>query len=127
MVPRFIAALRTRRKITFVLADRASLGGNYGLTDLDEAVVFLDESNTLGEMRSTIAHELTHLTYPTSSEEEVEAMAAEMLVPLADALEAHARNAIEETAERLMVDGRLILARIRAAGGGLPPSPELAV
>jgi hypothetical protein len=114
-VPLLLAALRSRRRITFVLADRVTLGNRYGLTDLQESVVFLDETNTIGEMHATIVHEFTHLIYPNLSEEEVEAMAAELLVPLAVALEAHERNSIEETAERLVVDGRLIRARLRAA------------
>jgi hypothetical protein len=129
VVPLFFAALHSRRTITFVLTDSDTLealaraaghdtrGGHYGLADLEEAVIYLDEANTTGEMRATITHEIAHLTYPTWSDEAVEAMAAELLVPLPDAIEAVARGAIEEVAERLAVDGHLIRARIRAAAG----------
>jgi hypothetical protein len=128
-VPIFFAALHSRRTITFVLTNSDTLealaraaghdtrGGHYGLTDLEEAVIYLDEANTIGEMRATITHEIAHLTYPTWSDEAVEAMAAELLVPLPDAIEAVAGGAIEEVAERLAVDGHLIRARLRAATG----------
>lgn len=116
ILPVFLDALETHRRITFVLAD--DLGDHCGLTNLHEGVVFLHGANTLGEMRATITHELHHLACPDSDEHEVEEMTALLLVPLPEALAAQARGDLSGCADRLMVDTALIRARLRAADAG---------
>ena len=108
-----IGALEQRRILTLVLAD--NLDGRCGLTNKSDAVVFLDRHNTPGEMRATLSHELMHLLQPGWSEEKVESIVAEMLVPLKSALAARAHDAYDEVAERLGVDAQLVRARLAAA------------
>lgn len=110
VLPIFIEALRSRRAITFALAD---LGNRAGLVDLQTGTVFLSADCSLGEFRATIAHELHHLNCPECPEDEVEQMTAELLVPLHDALIAQARGDLAEVAERLGVDVKLVRARMR--------------
>lgn len=109
-----LAALREHRIITFVVAD---LGGDRcGLVDRQDNVIFLEETNTDGAMRATVAHELHHLVCPQCPEDEIEAMTAEMLVPLSDALAAQAGADVDQIAARLVVDPALIRARMGDLG-----------
>lgn len=105
-----LQALATHRRITFVLAD---LDDHCGKANLDSAVVYLADANTIGEMRATVLHELMHLICPECPEDEVEAQAAEMLVPLAAALAAQACGDFAGAAEMLVVDSALVRARLR--------------
>lgn len=113
-----LAALREHRIITFVIAD---LGGDRcGLVDRQDNVIFLEGSNTDGAMRATVAHELHHLVCPECPEDEIEAMTAEMLVPLSDALAAQTGADVDQIAARLVVDPALVRARM----GDLGDTPE---
>lgn len=113
VLPMLIGALEQRRILTLVLAD--DLNGRCGLTNKTDAVVFLDRHNTPGEMRATIIHELMHLLQPGWPEEKVEAIVAEMLVPLPAALTARRHGSFEDVAARLGVDAQLVQARLAAA------------
>lgn len=114
LLPIFTAALRARRQLTFILAP--SLGRHCGLTNIDDAVIFLDESNTPGETRATIGHELLHLVHPDLAEHHIEGLTAEALIPRHAALAAHRTGRHAEWARRLGVDTQLLRRRIR----GLP-------
>lgn len=110
LMPVFLDALRAHRQITFALAD--DLGPHCGLTNLDDAVVFLSAANTDGEMLATIGHELHHLACQDCPDDEIEYMTAEVLVPLPDALAAITGD-VARVAARLGVDTALVRARIR--------------
>lgn len=110
MLPVLLDVLEERRTITLVLAD--DLNGRCGITDKIDATIFLDRGNTLGEHRATLVHELLHLARPNLSDQKIEALAAEMLVPLTSAMESADVHAI---AEALGVDAQLVRARLVAA------------
>jgi hypothetical protein len=110
MLPVLLDVLEGRRTITLVLAD--DLDGRYGLTDKVDGTIFLDRGNTLGEHRATLVHELLHLARPDLSDEKIEALAAEMLVPLASAM---ASVDVQAVADTLGVDPQLVRARLVAA------------
>lgn len=118
LLPVFMEALAAQRNrsITFVLVDNL---GQCGLTNLDAGVVYLSAQNSYGEMRSTIAHELYHLLCPDDcTEDDIEARAAELLVPLSEALAAQARGDMVAAAEQLGVDTALLRARLRGLDTG---------
>lgn len=110
MLPVLLDVLEERRTITLVLAD--DLDGRCGLTDKIDATIFLDRGNTLGEHRATLVHELLHLARPDLSDEKIEALAAEILVPLASAM---ASVDVQAVADTLGVDPQLVRARLVAA------------
>lgn len=110
MLPVLLDVLEERRTITLVLAD--DLNGRYGLTDKTDATIFLDRGNTLGEHRATLVHELLHLARPDLSDQKIEALTAEMLVPLSSAMASADADTI---AEALGVDAQLVRARLVAA------------
>lgn len=119
-----IGALEQRTILTLVLAD--GLDGRCGLTNKADAVVFLDRHNTPGEMRATLGHELMHLLQPDWSEEKVESIVAEMLVPLPAALSASRQGNFEDVATALGVDAQLVRARLAAADGESADAAEAA-
>lgn len=104
-------ALKKHRRITFALT--GELINTCGITNLEHAVVFLSDANSQATMRATVAHELIHLLCQDCPDEEVEAMAAEALVPLPAALEALASGSMSEVAARVGVDEQMMRARVR--------------
>lgn len=111
MWPLFLDVLRAHGTVTFLLAD---LAGRHGLVELDKAIIALDRGNTAPEMRATIAHELHHLECPDCSDDDVEAMTAELLVPLPAALAAAGGADPDTIAANLFVDPKLVRARLRS-------------
>lgn len=109
VIPVLLDVLEERRTVTLVLAD--DLDGRCGFTDKHDAVIFLDRSNTLGEHRSTLVHELLHLAKPELAEDKVEALTAELLVPLPDAMAAVTDADLCTVADSLGVDAQLVRAR----------------
>ena len=110
MLPVLLDVLEERRTITLVLAD--DLKGRCGLTDKKDGTIFLDRGNTLGEHRATLVHELLHLARPDLSDQKIEALTAEMLVPLTSAMGSADLQAVADT---LGVDAQLVRARLVAA------------
>lgn len=115
--------LRTHRQITFMHVDAGQLGGDkYGevIAVDDHAWIFLDDSCTGGEYVATLAHELTHLAHPDELDDAViEWRAAELLIPLTEALAATTVEDIEAVALRHGVDSQMVRAR-----GRTPPPPR---
>lgn len=112
LFPLFLEVLRRKGHVTFLIAD---LGDDCGLVNKDRSAIVLDSGNDQAAMRATVAHELQHLACPDLPDEEIERMAAEMLVPLPDALSAaQVRGGVRAVAERLGVDPQLVAARIRS-------------
>lgn len=109
VLPVLLDVLEERRTITLVLAD--DLDGRCGFTDKQDSVIFLDRANTLGEHRSTLVHELLHLARPELAEDKIEALTAELLVPLPDALAAVTHADLHAVADSLGVDAQLVKAR----------------
>lgn len=105
-------ALRARQQITLVLVP--DLGPYCGRTNLHDGVVFLDGRNSDAAQHATLTHELIHLACPECPEDDVERQAAELLVPLPDALAAQADGDLRAVAARLRVDEQLVRARLRA-------------
>lgn len=112
LLPLFLDVLRTRGHVTFVLAE--DLGERCGLAELDRSVVVLNGRNDIATHRATICHELLHLDCDECPEDEVEQMAAEILVPLPAALSAIAGADIDQVAAVLGVDRQLVRARMRS-------------
>jgi hypothetical protein len=113
LLPVLFDVLRDRGRVTLVLAE--DLAGHCGITNLEDGIVYLESSNTFGEMRATLGHELHHLLDPDCPEHKVEEATAELLVPLNAALAAEAEGDIASAAEQLAVDPQLVRARLRAA------------
>lgn len=116
LLPLFLDVLRTRGHITFVLAE--DLGERCGLAELDRSVVVLNGRNDTATQRATICHELLHLDCGECPEDEVEQLAAEILVPLPAALSAIAGADIDQVAAVLGVDRQLVRARMRSLPSG---------
>lgn len=112
ILPALLEVLGERRTLTLVLTD---LQGCSGLTDRHQAVIFLDHSNSFGEQRATLLHELLHLARPDMTDPQIEALTAEMLVPLQDVIHAQTPDEESAAAERLGVDAQLVRARLAAA------------
>lgn len=118
LLPLFLDVLRARGHVTFMLSE--SIGDHCGLAELDQSVIVLNERNDTATQRATICHELLHLDCGECPEDQVEQMAAEILVPLHDALAARAHTGanLATVAARLGVDPQLVRARIRSLPSG---------
>lgn len=117
LIPVFRDVLRRYGRITFVHVEPGELGddrcGEVIATD-DHAWIFLDGGGTVGEFTATVAHELSHLDHPEEDDDAViESCAAELLIPLDEALAAITRDQIEAVARRHGVDSQLVRARVR--------------
>jgi O-methyltransferase involved in polyketide biosynthesis len=111
-----IEALERHRSVTIVLAD--DLGDHNGqirtgLVDHDSATVFIRRDGANGEQRAATVHELLHLICPALDDQDLEMMAARMLVP-AEFVNADLVD-VQEIADQLCVDPQLVLARMRDA------------
>lgn len=113
MLPVLLEVLEERRYITLVLVD--NLDGRCGLANKQDGTIFLSAENSVGEHRATLVHELLHLQRPELPDHKIEALTAEMLVPLDHAIAATNGAGLHAVAATLGVDAQLVRARLDAA------------
>lgn len=118
--PLFAEILRRNRYVAFRMVDRMPdapgiRSGAMAMTNKHTGDVYLRSDLDDGQLRACTGHELHHLRHPGWSEIDVEHSTAQLLVPLPAALAARTEEDMDDMAQALWVDRKLIMSRLAVA------------